>query len=135
MAKKQINYYDLSAKELEQLKDLYIDLKVKTMSNNDLKNFAIENISLQIKNTIGNDEELEAWQEMEEFFKDEFDNIIGDLQVKMRSMDVENANLYTAEIKLQAENDTENTGFIFLELIKELAGYPLDFISKVNALI
>ena len=135
MAKKQINYYDLSAKELEQLKDLYIDLKVKTMSNNDLKNFAIENISLQIKNTIGNDEELEAWQEMEEFFKDEFENIIGDLQVKMRSMDVENANLYTAEIKLQAENDTENTGFIFLELIKELAGYPLDFISKVNALI
>ena len=35
----------------------------------------------------------------------------------------------------RAENDTENTGFIFLELIKELAGYPLDFISKVNALI
>ena len=34
----------------------------------------------------------------------------------------------------RAENDTENTGFIFLELIKELAGYPLDFISKVKTL-
>ena len=32
----------------------------------------------------------------------------------------------------RAESDTENTGLIFLELIKELAGYPLDFISKVN---
>ena len=108
MAKKKLNYTDLSPKELELSKDTYIDLKVKSMNNDDLKDFAIENITLQIKSTIGNDEELEAWQEMEEFFKDEFENIIGDLQVKMRSMDVENANLYTAEIKLQAENDTED---------------------------
>ncbi len=35
----------------------------------------------------------------------------------------------------RAENDTENTGFIFLELIKELSGYSLDFISKVNTLV
>ena len=85
MAMQQINFKDLSKEELEQLKDLYIDLKVKGMTSNDLKNFASENISLQIKSTIGDDEELEAWQEMENFFKDEFENIIRDLQIKMNS--------------------------------------------------
>ena len=85
MAKKKINYSDLSSKELELLKDMYIDQKVKSMSNNDLKDFAYENISLQIKNTIGNDEELEAWQEMEDFYKDEFHNTIQDIQIKMGS--------------------------------------------------
>ena len=87
MAKKKINYSDLSSKELELLKDIYIDLKVKSMNINDLKDFAFENISLQIKNTIGNDEELEAWQEMEDFFKDEFHNTIQDIQIKIRSKD------------------------------------------------
>jgi len=85
MAKKKINYSDLSSKELELLKDMYIDLKVKSMNDNDLKDFALENISLQIKNTIGNDEELDAWQEMEDFFKDEFHNKIQEIQNKMRS--------------------------------------------------
>ena len=35
----------------------------------------------------------------------------------------------------RAENDTENTGLIFLELINELAGYPLELISKINSLL
>ena len=95
MAKKKINYSDLSSKELELLKDMYVNLKVKSMNNDDLKNFAFENISLQIKNTIGNDEELEAWQEMEEFFKDEFHNIIQDLKLQMKSRNVEINNLNT----------------------------------------
>ena len=85
MAKKKINYSDLSSKELELLKDIYVDLKVKSMNDNDLKDFAFDNISLQIKNTIGNDEELEAWQEMEDFFKDDFHNTIQDIQIKMKS--------------------------------------------------
>ncbi len=34
----------------------------------------------------------------------------------------------------RAEKDTENTGLIFLELLDELASYPLEMISKVNAL-
>tara|TARA_Y100000589_G_scaffold98668_1_gene93276 strand:+ start:178 stop:528 length:351 start_codon:yes stop_codon:yes gene_type:complete len=108
MAKKNFNYSDLSPKELELLKDMYIDLKVKSMNNDDLKDFAIENISLQIKSTIGNDEELEAWQEMEEFFKDEFNNIIRDLQIKMKSKNIEQTNLDTEEIKLETENDVED---------------------------
>ena len=39
MAKKQINYSDLSNKELELLKNKYIDLKVKSMNFDDLKEF------------------------------------------------------------------------------------------------
>ena len=103
MAKNQINYSDLSSKELELLKDIYIDLKVKSMNTNDLKEFATENISLQIKNTIGNDEETEAWREMEEFFKDEFDNIIRDIQNKIKSKKVEDIYLNIERIKGDSE--------------------------------
>ena len=35
----------------------------------------------------------------------------------------------------RAENDTENTGRIFINMIEELASHPLDVISKVIALI
>tara|TARA_B100000212_G_C27106300_1_gene418606 strand:+ start:70 stop:420 length:351 start_codon:yes stop_codon:yes gene_type:complete len=108
MAKKQINYSDLSTKELELLKDTYINLKVKSMSNNDLKDFAIENISFQIKNTIGNDEELEAWQEMEEFFKEDFDNTIRDIQIMMSSKKGEQTTLNTKEIKPKFEEKEED---------------------------
>ena len=97
MAKKKINYSDLSSKELELLKDMYINLKIKNMNINDLKGFAFENISLQIKNTIGNDEELEAWQEMEDFFKDEFFNTIQDIQIKLRSKNDDFTNLSIEE--------------------------------------
>ena len=103
MAKKEITYSDLSTKEIEVLKEIYIDQKVKSMNINDLRDFAIENISLQIKNTIGNDEELEAWQEMENFFKDDFVNIIRDLQIKMRSKKVENKSLDIEGIKQKNE--------------------------------
>ena len=106
MAKQKINYSDLSNKELELLKDIYIDLKVKSMNINDLKGFAFENISLQIKNTIGNEEELEAWQEMEDFFKDEFLNKIKDIQIRTRSKNDELTNLNIEE----KEPYTEVTG-------------------------
>tara|TARA_Y100001978_G_scaffold82380_1_gene73802 strand:+ start:345 stop:695 length:351 start_codon:yes stop_codon:yes gene_type:complete len=107
MAKKQINYSDLSNKELELLKNKYIDLKVKSMNFDDLKEFVTENISLQIKNTIGNDEELEAWQEMEKFFKDEFENIILNIQIKTRQTNLERTNLNIGGIKLNPEDKGE----------------------------
>ena len=108
MAKKKINYSDLSSKELELLKDIYIDLKIKSMNNNDLKDFALENISLQIKNTIGNEEELEAWQEMEDFFKDEFHNTIQDIQIKIRSKNGELTKLDKEEKKPACEEIDED---------------------------
>ena len=108
MAKQKINYSDLSNKELELLKDIYIDLKVKSMNINDLKGFAFENISLQIKNTIGNEEELEAWQEMEDFFKDEFLSRIQDVQIKLRSKNDELNNLNIEEKKPTSKNAGED---------------------------
>ena len=103
MTKKQINYSDLSSNELEILKDKYIDQRVKSMNFKDLKDFAIEHISLQIKNTIGNDEECEAWQEMKEFFKDEFDNTIRDIQFNMKQKNGNDTNIIIDEKKLEAE--------------------------------
>ncbi len=108
MAKKKINYSDLSNKELELLKDFYIDQKVKSMNIDDLKCFAFENISLQIKNTIGKEEELEAWQEMEDFFKDEFFNTIQGVQIKMRSKNDELTNLNIEEKKPATEETGED---------------------------
>ena len=108
MAKQKINYSDLSNKELELLKDIYIDLKVKSMNINDLKGFAFENISLQVKNTIGNEEELEAWQEMEDFFKDEFLNTIQDIQIKMKSKSGDLNNLYIEDQKPVTEDKGED---------------------------
>ena len=103
MAKKKINYSDLSSKELELLKDIYIDLKVKSMNNNDLKDFAFENISLQIKNTIGNDEEYEAWSEMEAFFKDEFENTIKNVQFKISSKNSEQNNFNIEDKRVETK--------------------------------
>ena len=108
MAKQQFNYSDLSTKELELLKDIYVDQKVKSMNNNDLKNFALEHIALQIKNTIGNEEELEAWNEMEEFFKDEFENTIQNIQTKMKSKQSGSTNLNVKEIKFVTDTDAED---------------------------
>ena len=108
MVKKQFNYSDLSSKGLEQLKEIYIDLKVKSMNIDDLKKFATEHISLQIKNTIGNDEELEAWQEMEEFFKEEFGDVIRNIQIQMSSKKGEQTNLNIESIKLKAEDQSED---------------------------
>ena len=107
MAKKKLNYSDLSTKELDLLKEIYVDLKVKSMNNNDLRDFAIENITLQIKNTIGNEEELEAWHEMEDFFKDKFEMTIQEIQLKLRSNNGENVQSNIKETKLDSE-DKEN---------------------------
>ena len=35
----------------------------------------------------------------------------------------------------RAENDTKNTGLIFLELIEEVSKYPIEIISKINGMI
>ena len=108
MAKKQFNFTNLSPKELELLKEKYIDLKVKSMNINDLKDFATENISLQIKNTIGNDEELEAWKEMEDFFKDEFENTIQNIQMKLGSKKIEHVKLDIKKVKSDDEEKEED---------------------------
>ena len=59
MKKKKIIYSDLSKKQLEHLKELYIQKKVYSMSNKELKEFVLEIISHQINDTIGKEEEME----------------------------------------------------------------------------
>tara|TARA_A100001388_G_C28520969_1_gene380962 strand:+ start:287 stop:646 length:360 start_codon:yes stop_codon:yes gene_type:complete len=82
MKKKSFIYSDLSNKELDNLKDYYIQKKIESMNNKELKEFVSEIISLQIKNTIGKEEEIEAWREMSDFFGEEFEIIILEMQAK-----------------------------------------------------
>ena len=82
MKKKSIIYSDLSKKQLENLKELYIQKKVESMSHQELKLYVLEIISHQINDTIGKEEEIEAWREMSDFFGDQFEIIILEIQTK-----------------------------------------------------
>jgi len=82
MKKKPIIYSDLSKKQLETLKELYIQKKVESMSHQELKQYVLEIISHQINDTIGKEEEMEAWREMSDFFGEQFEIIILEMQTK-----------------------------------------------------
>ena len=82
MKKKSIIYSDLSKKQLEILKELYIQKKVESMSHQELKKYVLEIISHQINDTIGKEEEIEAWKEMTDFFGEQFEIVIREIQIK-----------------------------------------------------
>ena len=82
MKKTSITHKDLSKKQLQQLKQLYIQKKVDSMSHKELEDFVLEIISHQINDTIGKEEEMEAWMEMSEFYGDQFEIIILEIQQK-----------------------------------------------------
>ena len=82
MKKKSITYADLTKKQLEHLKELYIQKKVECMSHEELKQFVLEIINHQINDTIGKEEEMEAWREMSSFFGDQFGFITQEIQKK-----------------------------------------------------
>ena len=82
MKKKTIIYNDLSKKQLEILKELYIQKKVESMSHKELKQYVLEIISHQINDTIGKEEEMEAWREISDFFGEQFERIILEIQTK-----------------------------------------------------
>ena len=82
MKKKSIIYSDLSKKQLENLKEFYIQKKVESMSHKQLKQYVLEIISHQINDTIGKEEEMEAWQEISDFFGENFEVIILEIQKK-----------------------------------------------------
>ena len=87
MKKKSIIYSDLSRKQLENLKEFYIQKKVESMSYQELKQYVKEIISHQIKDTIDKEEEMEAWREMSEFFGDQFEITILEIQTKYSDED------------------------------------------------
>ena len=99
MKKKSIIYSDLSKKQLETLKELYIQKKVESMSHQELKQYVLEIISHQINDTIGKEEEREAWKEMSDFFGDQFEVVILNIQKKYS----ENENVLDTEIDIQKQ--------------------------------
>ena len=84
MKKKSFTYSDLSNKQLNHLKEFYIQTKVDSMSIEELKEFVLEIITHQITDTIDKEEEIEAWREMSDFFDEQFERIILDIQQKVR---------------------------------------------------
>ncbi len=99
MKKKSIIYSDLSKKQLEILKELYIQKKVESMSHQELKQYVLEIISHQINDTIGKEEEMEAWREMSDFFGEQFEIIILEIQTKY----IDGKNVIETEIDSQKQ--------------------------------
>ena len=85
MKKKSLTFSDLSKKQLQFIKELFIQKKVYGMSEKELREFALESITHQINDTIGKEEEMEAWEEMSDFFGDEFHEIILEIQQKYKN--------------------------------------------------
>ena len=82
MKKKSFIYSDLSKKQLENLKEFYIQKKIESMSFQELREYVLEIISHQIHDTIDKEEEMEAWREMSDFFEDQFEKVILEIQTK-----------------------------------------------------
>ena len=99
MKKKSLIYSDLTKKQLEKLKEFYIQKKVESMSHQDLKQYVQEIISHQINDTIGKEEEMEAWKEISNFFGEQFETIILEIQSKY----IEDKNVIEKEIDSQKQ--------------------------------
>ena len=84
MKKKSFIFSDLTKKQLQVLKELYVQKKLDSMSNDELKKFVFEIITHKIMDTIGKEEEMEAWKEMSEFFEEQFEIIIIEIQEKFK---------------------------------------------------
>ena len=99
MKKKSLIYSDLSKKQLEILKELYIQKKVESMSHQELKQYVLEIISHQINDTIGKEEDMEAWREMSDFFGEQFEINILEIQTKY----IDDKNVIETEIDSQKQ--------------------------------
>ena len=78
----ELSYKDLTEKELDYLKDIYISSRINSMTETDLRNFVKEIIIDQIKGTVGNAEEKEAWEDIKEHFSDELSKKIHEVKAK-----------------------------------------------------
>ena len=76
----ELTYKDLSEKELDTLKDMYISSRINNMTESDLRKFVKEIFIDQIKGTVGNLEEREAWEEIKDHFSEDLSKKI--LEVK-----------------------------------------------------
>ena len=69
------------------------------MSHQELKQYVLEIISHQINETIGKEEEMEAWREMSDFFGEQFEIIILEIQKKF----IDDKNVIETEIDSQKQ--------------------------------
>ena len=99
MKKKPFIYDDLSKKQLEKLKEFYDQKKVDSMSYQELKQYVQEIISHQVIDTIDKEEEMEAWREMSDFFGEQFEIIIQEIQIKY----IDDKNVFETEIDSQKQ--------------------------------
>ena len=99
MKKKSFIYSDLSKKQLEKLKEFYIQKKVESMSHKELKQYVLEIISHQINDTIDKEEEMEAWEEMSDFFGEQFEIVIKEIKTKF----IDEKNVLETEINSQEQ--------------------------------
>ena len=99
MKKKSLIYSDLSKKQLEKLKEFYIQKKVESMSHKELKQYVLEIISHQINDTIDKEEEMEAWEEMSDFFGEQFEIVIQEIKTKF----IDEKNVLETEINSQEQ--------------------------------
>ena len=99
MKKKSFIYSDLSKRQLEKLKEFYIQKKVESMSHQELKQYVLEIISHQINDTIDKEEEMEAWSEISDFFGEQFEIVILEIQTKY----IDEKNVLETEIDSQKQ--------------------------------
>ena len=99
MKKKPIIYSDLSKKQLENLKELYVQKKIESMSHEELRKYVQDIISHQVNDTIDKEEEMEAWREMSDFFGEQFEIVIQNIQTKY----IDQKNILETEIDSQKQ--------------------------------
>ena len=99
MKKKPIIYSDLTKKQLENLKELYVQKKIESMSHQELKEYVKDIISHQVNDTIDKEEEMEAWREMSDFFGEQFEIVIQEIQIKY----IDDKNVFETEIDSQKQ--------------------------------
>ena len=99
MKKKSLIYSDLSKKQLENLKEFYVKKKVESMSHQELRQYVQEIISHQVNDTIDKEEEMEAWREMSDFFEEQFETVIREIQSKY----IDDKNVLDTEIDSQKQ--------------------------------
>ena len=99
MKKKPIIYSDLSKKQLENLKELYVQKKIESMSHQALKEYVQDISSHQVIDSIDKEEEMEAWREMSDFFGEQFEIVIQEIQIKY----IDDKNVLETEIDTQKQ--------------------------------
>ena len=69
------------------------------MTHQDLKKYVLEIISHQINDTIDKEEEMEAWREMSDFFGEQFELVI----LEMQTQYIDEKNILETEIDSQKQ--------------------------------